>query len=263
MNLVCEGFDRSIEHFKRLYGAEFMVDLPQKEWHAALIGFGRVLFELFIPYEFLLNSRYGPHFVGVEYQADIDEVREVIDQHGIRLIRDIGMAVHTHPDDCFGVAFEFYGDYFHDREWPLLGGRTIAAADYWRDTHPLGLTGMKGYGLAVHDLQAAGRFLEGFISAAAVYEDARPGLSARAIGMQVADAVIEVMAPTGEGALRRHLDRFGQGVCSTIFKVRDLDQARDYFTQRGVNLVPGFAPNRFAVDPAQNLGAAFEFEQQA
>ena len=37
-----------------------------------------------VPHDFFLNSRFGPHHLGVEYQADVNEVREVIAAMGIR-----------------------------------------------------------------------------------------------------------------------------------------------------------------------------------
>lgn len=260
MNLVLEDFDASVAHFRDFYGADFLADIPQKEWRACLVEMGRVIFELFVPHDFLLNHRHGPHFVGIEYQADMDVVRESVAQRGIRIVRDIGIALHTHPADCFGVAFEFYGGYFHDREWPTIGGR-MKSATYWRDKHPLGLTGLKGYDVAVADLDAAVHFMEGFLGGARAYEEDRPEIGARAVGLQVADAILEVVAPTGDGSLRDHLHSHGQGIRSTLFGVRDVDQARRYFLDRGVPVEPGFAPGSFAVPASVNRGVLFEFAQ--
>ena len=237
-----------------------MVDGPQREWHACLIEIGRVIFELFVPHQFLLNSRYGPHYVGVEYEANMDEVREVINERGIRIVRDIGIALHTHPADCFGIAFEFWNGYFHDSDWPLLGGR-IKSAAYWRDEHPLGLTGLKSYTVGVFDIEAASAFFQGFLNAKTVYEAPRAAIGARAIGLQVADAVVELVAPVEDGRLLQHLYRFGEGIRSTVFGVRDFEQARQYFTARGVNLVPGTEPNTCAVPAESNLGVIFEFSE--
>lgn len=258
MNVVIEDLDASVAHYRDLYGAEFLVDLPQREWRACLIHIGQVIIELFAPHAFLLNARYGPHYLGVEYQADMAQVREVIAAHGVRLVRDIGAAVHTHPADCFGVSFEFYSGQFHDRDWPTLGGPMKPAA-HWRDEHPLGLTGLKGYTLAVDDIDAARRFLQSFLGAELVYEEDRPAASARAVGLQVADAVIELIAPVADGMIEQHLRQFGQGVRSTIFGARDLDQARRYFRARGVELAPASAPGRLAVPAAANQGVMFEF----
>ncbi|MCB2072657.1 MAG: hypothetical protein H6917_10675 [Novosphingobium sp.] len=261
MNLVLENVEASADHFRQAYGAELLADMPQRELHAYLFEIGRVIFEVFVPYEFLLNARYGPHYVGIEYQADIDEVREAIAERGIRIVRDIGLALHTHPADCFGVSFEFYGGYFHDREWDMLDGAKMLSAEYWRDEHPLGLTGLKAYTVAVSDIDAASAFMQGFLSGDPVYEASREGIAGRAVGLQVCDAVLELVTPMGEGILQRHLQRYGDGIRSTVFGVRDIEQARRYFADRGIETEPGGAPDSFAVAETANLGVIFEFRE--
>lgn len=260
LNVVIEDLDAGVAHFREIYGAERLLDLPQREWNACLIHIGRVIIELFAPHDFLLNARYGPHYLGIEYQADMDEVREVVAAHGVRLVRDIGAAVHTHPADCFGVAFEFYSGEFHTRDWPSLGG-PMQPAEHWRAAHPLGLTGLKGYTLAVADLEAASRFFQGFLGAEVAYETPRPAVAAHAVGLQVADAVLELIAPLGDGAIEQHIRRFGQGIRSTVFGTRDIDQARRRLVALGIELVPGAAPGAFAVPAAANQGVMFEFAE--
>ena len=259
MNVVVEDFDASVAHFRGLFGAEFVVDLPQKEWRACLINIGGVLFELFAPHAFLLNARYGPHYLGLEYQADMEVVRAAIAGRQIRIARDIGLAVHTHPADTLGVSFEFYDGEFHTRDWPALGG-PIKPQAWWRDEHPLGLTGLRGFTLAVAEIEPAADFLASFLSAEAAYEADRPALAARARGLEVAGAVIELLAPTGEGALAQHLRRYGPGVRSTVFGVRDLGQARRHLEARGVAPAPGAAPDSFAVPAEANRGVIFELQ---
>ena len=258
MNVVLEDFDASMAHLRDLFGAEFLLDMPQTEWHAALIAFGGVIIEPFVPHAFLLNARYGPHWLGIEYQADMEEVRETIAACGIRIARDIKVAVHTHPDDCFGVSFEFYDQSFHEREWPLLGRRMLPA-DYWRDEHPIGLTGLKAFTVAVHDLDAASAFLQRLFATEIAYEARRSGVSAHARGFRVGDAHIELLAPDGEGALSDHLAKHGQGIRSTVYGVRDVKQACDYFTKRGVQPRPAAAADGFALPASATLGVMFEF----
>ncbi len=92
-----------------------------------------------------------------------------------------------------------------------------------------------------------------------VYEAPRPAIAGRAIGLQIADTVMELLTPTGEGALSEHLRQHNQGIRSTVFRVRDLDQARRYFETRNVPITEGTAPNTIAVPPAANMGLWFEF----
>jgi hypothetical protein len=258
MNLVLEDYDASVAHMRDLYGAELMVEFPQKEWQACLVDLGRGLFELFVPYDFLFCARYGAHHVGVEYQADMDTVRAAIAERGIRIIRDIGVALHTHPADCFGVAFEFYDGSFHERDWDLLGG-TIKPAAYWRDTHPLGITRHKGYNLAVRDGEGTARFLESFLGAALLYETDRPGLAARARVYRVADGEVELLTANGPGPLADHLRRYGDGIYATQYEVPDLDQAATYFAAKGAAHVPGSAADSLAIPSTANRGVVFEF----
>ena len=42
MNAVLRDFDASTAHFREHYGAEFVVDIPQNEFHACLIAIGSV-----------------------------------------------------------------------------------------------------------------------------------------------------------------------------------------------------------------------------
>lgn len=261
MNVVLADFDASVAHLQDVYGAQFFADMPQKEFHACLIQMGRVIFEYFVPYDFLVCARYGPHYVGLEYQANMEEVRAAVADHGIGVVRDIGLALHTDPADCFGVSYEFYDGYFHDRDWPMLGGGPISPAEYWREEHPLGLTGLVGHTHAVHDIVAAGAFLQSFLGAEPVHEAPRPAIAAREIRFKVADAVIELVTPIGDGPLRDHLLRHGEGIRSTVFGVRDLEQARHYFGQRSVPLIEGTSDPSIAVPAEANRGLIFEFRQ--
>jgi hypothetical protein len=260
MNVVFENVDKSLKHLQELYGAEFVCDIPQKEVHAYLFCVGRVLFEAFVPLEFLPVSRYGPHFLGIEYQADMEVVRKAIAERGIRIVRDVTHALHTHPEDTLGVAFEFYGGHFFDMDWPLLGGK-IKPAEYWLDEHPLGLTGLKAYTIAVPDMDSGSAFIQSFLGGEPVYEAPRPAIGGRAVGLQVADCIVELVTPTGEGALSQHLYRYGQGIRSTVFGVADIEKAKRYFKERKVELVPGSAPGTFAVPAETNCGAIFEFTE--
>jgi hypothetical protein len=260
LNVVLEDFDASIALFEKAYGAEFLSDIPQAEWHAALVGVGRCIFEFFVPPSFLLCSRYGPHFLGVEYQADMDETREVLAARGIRIARDVGVAVHTHPHDTLGVAFEFFGGEFHSKVWPRLG-RTMHPAEFWRDSHPLGMTGPIGFAIAVHDLDSAVRFLSDFLAGEVVYERERPELGARVAGLRVADAIIELRAAVSPGLLSDIVARQGEGMCAATFGVSDASAARRHLRDHGLDLHPASSTETLIVSPESNLGLLFEFAE--
>jgi Glyoxalase/Bleomycin resistance protein/Dioxygenase superfamily len=261
INAVVEGFDDSVAHFREVYGAQFIKDLPGQDWHACLITIGTVIFELFVPHNFLLNARFGPHYIGLEYQvADAAAARRAVETRGIRIVRDLGVALHTHPADTFGVSVEIFDRSFHD-DPPIEYLEPIKPVEYWRDEHPLGCTGLKRYSIVVSDIDAATKFLREFADATVVYEDRRPSAGARAVGMSVADTVAELLTPVEEGPIQRYLARYGDGIRATVFGVRDLQQAQSYFTARGIPIQAGDAPSTLAVAPEDNRGLRFEFSE--
>lgn len=269
MNLVLQDVEKSQKHFLEKYDAEFVADVPKSEYHACLFETGGVLFELFFPKVYLLNARYGPHYVGVEYQADMDTVCAAIAERNMRIVRESryekdlagnpGYALHTHPADGFGVSYEFYHDDFHQWNWPMLGGR-FKSSDYWLN-HTFGLSGQQGYTHAVEDIDAASQFLQGFLGAQPVYEIDRPQIGARAIGLSIADVVVELQTPVNEGVLAQHLYRYGDGIRSTVFRVENIDRAKSFLESRGLPVEQGYAPEVLQVPAEANLGVIFEFTE--
>ena len=260
LNVILEDFDASIKHWTELFDANFMLDLPRPEWHACLVEIGGVIFEVFAPGNFLLNSRHGPHYLGMEYEAKMAQVRKSLVAHNVRIIRDHDIALHTHPADGLGVAWEFYEGSFHGENAANVT-RPERPIAYWRDEHPLGLMGLKAYTLQVSDMESARQFVETFLGGQVKYDEPRPALGARAVGLQVADGILELLSPTGDGVLRRDMELVGQGIRSAVFHARSLEQSRRYFDGRKVPLIDGSAPGRFAIAPEANRGVLFEFSE--
>ncbi len=260
-NVVVEDFDTSVARFGELLGARFNADIPRPEWHAGLINVAGVLFEVFSPNEFLLNARYGPHYVGLEYQIpDVAAARQAVLERGIRIVRDIGAAFHTHPADTFGIGFEFFDRSFHAQENPTWL-EPFLPAEYWRDEHPLGCIGLKRYSVVVADLTAAGAFFQDFLGADPLYDAERRPAAATGTGMALSDGVVEVLTPTGPGEAERHLGRYGDGIRSVVFEVIDLEKAQRYFADRGVAVHTGDADDTLAIAPEDARGVLFEFSE--
>jgi hypothetical protein len=260
MNVVVDDFQGSVAHFEDLFGGVFMKDLDGPNWHAYLIEIGGVIFEPFVPKNFMLHGRIGPHYLGVEYEADMDEARAAVADHEVRIMRDIIEAFHTDPFDGFGVDYEFFGGTFYGEDAKHVTTPTKPVG-YWIEGHPIGFTGLKGYTHAVADIEAASRFLQSFLGATPVFEADRPQLGARSIGLQVANDLVELVTPIGAGQLLEEMMKTGHGIRSTVFGVKDIERARTYFTERGLRLQPGTCPGSFAIDPKDNLGLIFEFSQ--
>lgn len=258
INLVVEGAEAYVTHVEKAFDAEFARDLPAAAFHAGLFAFGGGLFEFFAPEAYILNARYGPFHLGVEYQADMALVREVLDEKNIRIIRDIGAAVHTHPQDTLGVSFEFYGENFKGREWPELK-REVSPVSYWRDQHPMGMSGLAGYSMVVEDLEQAVGWLRDFLSCEIVGTRDRPSLNARMTTLALSDSRIEVLAPLGDGEVKRFLSRNGQGMRSTVFSIIDSERAAAFLTDRKLKFSRDADDGRLTVLPETNAGLIFEF----
>jgi hypothetical protein len=258
--VLLEQFDASVAHLRDLFGAVFLSDLPGPNWHACLMEIGGVIFEFFVPPHFMLNSRHGAHYLGIEFEADVEEARQAVASHNVRIMRDLDVAFHTHPADGFGVDYEFYGGTFYGPDAQYVTTH-CKPAEYWRDEHPLGLLGIQGYTQTASDITAGANFLRSFLCAEPVYEEDRPALVARAVGLRVADLIVELLTPTGDGPLRREMDLVGQGIRSTVFKVRDVNQVKKYFANRRVDLIAGTTPGSVAIPPKANLGILFEFSE--
>jgi hypothetical protein len=258
VNVVHHDYDTVVEHYERVFGGVVVFDRLQPTWHACLLDVGGVLFEIFAPNEFFLHTRYGDHYLGIEFRVgDIGAVRETLAAHDVRIARDLDVAVHSHPADCHGVSLEFFDGDFHTD--PELLDVPMPTASYWLDEHPLGLSGLHGCTVAVREVASARARFGTLLDHEVVYEVARPHLNATATGLRVGGTVLELIAPDGDGPLLDHLVEHGEGIRSTVFEVRDLDRARRYFHEQAIDLVPGTAPESLAIPPEQHLGVLVEF----
>ncbi len=260
-NIVIENLDESVKHLEDVFGGRFLLDLPGEDWHACLVEVGGFIAELFEPKNFMLHGRIGAHYLGMEYEANLEQSRAVVADHGIRILRDITMAIHTDPRDGFGVDYEFFDGTFYGPETKVL--KTFTETEEHWAVHPIGYTCLIGYTHAVADLEAASRFLRSFLGAKPVYEVEREGLGARAIGLQVANDVCELVSPTGPGQLLSEMMRTGEGIRSTVYGVKSVAAARAWFEGKGLRVIEGTAPGSIAVDPRDNLGILFEFAETA
>ncbi|MFC3172661.1 VOC family protein [Novosphingobium bradum] len=259
-NIVVENLAASITFLEEVYGGSFMSDLPGPNWHACLIEVGGMIFELFEPKNFMLHGRIGPHYLGIEFEADMDQARAATAEHEVRILRDIVEAFHTDPATSQGIAFEYYGGTFYGPEARHIHVNHSRAPDYWA-AQGVGFAGYRGYTHAVVDIEAASAFLQSYVSARPIYAAERPGLGARAIGLQIADSRCELVTPVADGLLRREMMTTGHGIRSTVFGVRDLAAARAWLEGKGLRVIAGTAPGAIMADPRDHLGFRFEFEQ--
>src|SRR4051794_15588718 len=118
VNAVLEDFERAKAHFADKYGATYFLTPPTADAYAGLFEIGHVIFEMFVPRMWLLNARYGAHYLGVEFQVvSLAEGRQALAEHGIAVNRDLGNAVHTDPACLHGASIELYEGEFHETDY--------------------------------------------------------------------------------------------------------------------------------------------------
>jgi hypothetical protein len=267
VNAIVDGYDSALEHFVGRVGFQFNMKVgnPGDGVDACLVSLGPVIFELFAPRERTergqgrLLALYGDHYIGAEYQVpDMAAARAACAAAGLRILSDRGHFFFTHPRDSFGFSWELWDGDWHEPRPDVFDFALPHPDAYWRDEHPLGVTGLACLRLAVPDLGEAVRFFARVFDAPAMYRDARPALDAEAAGVAVGDTVIELLGPTGPGELTEFLEHYGPRLRSTVFEVADLDQAQRHLDRVGVPLVDGDDAKSRLLAPEHNHGLRME-----
>ncbi len=260
INIVVEGFEQTIEHFRDRVG--FVLDRKNPDYFGVdfcLMTLGGVMFACFIPKvkgqggQGRLLARYGDFYNGLEYKvADVADARRVCHEHDVRIIQDTGGVFHTYPGSILGVSFEIFGGDFSEFTQP---------PGFWENEHPLRLTGLARLTVAVNDVDTAVARLKEITGSPTIGSVARPNAAARGTQLQVGEAVWELLEPTGEGRLAHFLARYDQRIRSVVWRTEDLRKVEKHLTGQGFDMIPGDADGSLAIDPAQNKNLLFEFTQ--
>ena len=116
-----------------------------------------------------------------------------------------------------------------------------------------------GLTVAVTDADAAAADFCSLLAGKSTPGETRPAVGAKAVSAAIADTIVEFLEPVAEGPVGDHLKQFGPGVMSNVFRVRDLEQARNFHADRNVTTITGLGADRIAAPPALNQGILFEF----
>jgi catechol 2,3-dioxygenase-like lactoylglutathione lyase family enzyme len=268
VNALTDGYSDTITHFRDRLGFQLNMEIPDRGdgTEACLLTLGGVMFEFFCPKERSdrgqgkLLDRFGDQYLGVEYQVpDVAAAREVCVEHDVRIINDNVHVFFTYPGSCLGISFEIWtgdwhapqGDYFND----------VLPGEYWRDEHPLGVLGLARISVAVEDLDAALDRFQTVTGAPLIGKVDRAHAGAVGVQVQAGDAVVELLAPTGDGPVADYLARYGERIRSTVFRVADLAKVERHLAGQGITLVPGDANDARAIPTDQNKNLLFEFTE--
>ena len=275
VNAIVEDYEGALDHFTRVVGAVLNFEVPDDgERRAFLFTLGDVIFELVVPGDpDAAEGRgqrlrlYGNHYDGLEYSVpDVSVARERCGELGVEIIADRGGFFYTASDDLHGISLEIFDQDWHELLSPesavARGWQPLPTADFWHHDHPLGLTGLARLSLAVHDLDRAVERFGTVGGARVLYATERASAAARAVGLQLGDTTLELLAPTGEGPVLTYLERCGERLRSTVFNVRSLEQAQAYLEGQGITMVEGDAEGSKALAPGENHGLRFELTEE-
>ncbi|HVW42686.1 MAG TPA: VOC family protein [Amycolatopsis sp.] len=266
INQVVGDLDKAIGFYTDVFGAQEYwrgYDAEQRR-DAGLFVIGDVCIELFAPRdaESLLGAsltRYGPSWHSFEWQVpDLDAARQAFQERGVRLPTDRPDAFFmTHPADCHGMLLEL-------TPLEMAGDPRIRegwSAAPWRE-HPLGITGLHNLSVAVRDVAAASDWLTDLVDGATVRYRSRI-TGADAVGVGVADHVVELVQPTGDsGPVADYLSRFGQRLRSIEFGVEDLPRAVAHLRSAGLTVIEGSRDGAQAIRESDNWGVRWEFAER-
>jgi hypothetical protein len=274
VNAIVEDYEGALDHFTRVFGGILNFEVPDDgERRAFLFTLGDVIFEIVVPDDPRATEgrgerlrRYGNHYDGLEYTVpDVVSARERCGALRLEIIADRGGFFYTASDDLHGISLEIFDQDWHELLAPMSaashGWQPVPTVDFWRHDHPLGLTGLDRLSVAVRDLDLAVERFGEVARARFLYRAERPSAAARAVGLQVGDTTLELLAPTREGPLLSYLDRYGERLRSTVFSVRSLERAQRYLGTLGITLVEGDAEGSKALVPAENHGLLFELTE--
>jgi 4-hydroxyphenylpyruvate dioxygenase-like putative hemolysin len=231
---------------------------------ANLFVIGDLCVELFAPRDTasMLGSslaRFGPSWHSFEWQVpDLDKARAELAAYGVRITTDRpGSFLMTHPADCHGMLLELCplempGDPRVEQDWSPAP---------WRDEHPLGIVGLGALSIAVRDAPGGADWLVGLVDGAEItYREPRGEIDADAVGVRLADHVVEfVQARGADGPVAQYVRRYGQRLRSVELEVLDVERAARHLVDHGLQVVVGSRVGAVAVAEDDAIGVRWEF----
>lgn len=267
VNQLVDDLDKARAFYASVFGArEYWTGYDAAENRdASLFVIGETCIELFAPRDARSRlgaslARFGNSWHSFEWQVpDLEVARRALLERGIRIpIYRPGSFLMTHPGDCHGMLIELCplemtGDPRIEPDWTPA---------YWRDEHPLGVTGLRALTVAVRDLPAATAWLADLLGASPVHREERDGLDADVVAVPAGGAIIELaQTRSANGPIGRYVASHGQRLRSIEIGVVDVERARSHLVGCGLRVVEGSRPGAIAVAVAEedNWGVRWEF----
>lgn len=168
-------------------------------------------------------------------------------------------AFFVHPKQAYGMMLEIAAETIPDD--PRL---EPGWAKRWRDRHPLGIERMNAVTYAVRDIDGAVGLLQALTGAAVIHRGLNDAGDEESAFVAIADHVIEVRRSRNDASdVARFIEMKGPHIHSVTFKVKDLDQAREYLRELGLRVLEYAPASTIAIDTADMLGARYYFTDRA
>jgi catechol 2,3-dioxygenase-like lactoylglutathione lyase family enzyme len=265
INQVVDDYDTAVSHLQDVFGGQFLREIGANPVTAGcLVEVGGEIIELLAPKimdkaEGKQLAKYGPHYQGIEVMVpSVSEALEVIKDRGIRTLLERGVDFYTMPSATQGVCLQVYDGDWHSDSPPAPYVNAKRARQWWEEEHPIGFRGLHHVSFACTDLDEAERFWCALTGGEVTFRAERPTVAGNAVGLDIGIPV-ELIAPTGPGAIEDYIERYGPRIWATTFAVRDLGATAAYFASRGIELVPGDAPDSLMVPSERNLHVVYQF----
>jgi len=134
------------------------------------------------------------------------------------------------------------------------------SASWWADYHPLQIQKVSHVTLSTYDLPKAMDVYVGLLRGTVLYEDLNPVHGSRSVFVLVGeDTVVELAEPAGDGPLQADMARFHESLYSLTFKVRDLRDAEEHLTAKGVGFAGAGDEMTLVSEPGTTQGCVMGF----
>jgi methylmalonyl-CoA/ethylmalonyl-CoA epimerase len=203
---------------------------------------------------------YAPSLKGMAMKVkDLRKTDAHLVRHGLHLnytdpmFRDVFFL--TRPEETFSFPVEFC-----QVEMPNdLRLRPEWSAQWWRDSHPLGIEKLSSIEVAIGDLESAKKFYREVFEFEPIHEGTLEAEGARVAAFFAGDFVFEVLQPLAKGTpVADLIAKRGGGIYALSFKVKSPARAADYLKSKKLRLL-GDPNRRFSIDPRDAFGARYTF----
>jgi hypothetical protein len=264
VNLYVQDYDRVVSGYRDLFGAEVFMGLDEKEHGGrnALWLVGGTCFEAFTPtdQDLLIGhwlAKYGSGWHSVEWTIpDLDEALEIVKRRNLRVTDyRAGAYLFTHPRDLHGLTLEltavrFAGDKRDNPGWTPA---------YWREQHPLGITGNVVVKLASYEPEKAATDVAQ-LTGRDISPTEDPARNSTGFRVTFSDHAIEFVT-SATGSDRDHVGVFlagrGERIMSIELGIADLHRARAYLAGQGTPFTQ-WGSTSLVLSAGASLGAPIE-----